>query len=503
MRKAIFVCLSVLIFVPVLLSGSRGVVGHAGAAANPDRPDLLIVGSEIEGMYMARAAADEGLSVVVIDPRDKPGGQLIQGEMLFLDEPLGDNGQSLLQGRVKELFDAYKKGSIRNVEEFRAYFAKLTQGIPIVSGVTITDVDIRQEPDATGRFVESVAYRTKSGAVRTLYPRYVVENTDHAALASRLGLPRIPGMETVFGTADGSNDYMAASYMLKYKNVDWDVFQKQVMKLGKKEREQKYGSETNVTGTFTWGFGKVGASYSSGSDHWFLRGLNAVHQRGGDVLINALLVYGVDPSDPDSVRKAVAEGKEQAKAIVKHLRKELPGWSKAEINGYPEYLYIRDYDRYETEYVLEGTDLMSGKMFWDNVSIGGYEIDLQGTLNSKWGSRKGNPDKYGMPLRSFQAKGFRNVLMAGKNVGASAVAYGSARIQAQTALAAETIGIMLGHIEGKFALADITPARMKALQELIGKKYRIALTGMKANNRIAGLTPEQRLAFNQGQIVIP
>jgi hypothetical protein len=37
-----------------------------------------------------------------------------------------------------------------------------------------------------------------------------------------------------------------------------------------------------------------------------------------------------------------------------------------------------------------------------------------------------------------------NVILAGKNVGASAVAYSSARIQANTSLAAEVIGVILG-----------------------------------------------------------
>jgi len=153
--------------------------------------------------------------------------------------------------------------------------------------------------------------------------------------------------------------------------------------------------------------------------------------------------------------------------------------------------------------VLQGTDLMSGRMFWDNVSIGGYEIDLQGTLNSKWGSRRGTPDKYGMPLRSFLAKGYRNVIVAGKNVGASAVAYGSARIQAQTALAAETIGLMLGRIDGKYALIDTTPAQMKELQDWIRNEYRITLTGVTAADKISGLSEAQRQSFNEGKLIIP
>jgi hypothetical protein len=506
MRSAYTKFAALLPLILLLAAGWSPAAGVATAAETslvPERPDIVLIGSELEGMYLARAAADEGMSVLVLDPRAKPGGQLLEGEMLFLDEPTGDWGQSLLQGRVKQLFDGFKSGKIRKLSEFRQYYDQLAAGIPIVSGVSITGVDIRQAPDASGRFVESLTYRMKDGSERTVYPGYVVENTDIAALTSRLQLPRIPGMESVVAKPAGPKDYMASTMMMRFKNVDWDAFQRGVMSLSPKEREAKYGSETHVNGTFTWGFGKVGANYDSGSDEWFLRGLNTVNQRGGEVMINALLVYGVDPTDEAGVQQALEEGKRQTDRIAAYLRQALPGWSKAEVNGYPEYLYIRDTDRYETEYVLQGTDLMSGAMFWDNVSIGGYPIDMQGTINGKWGIRLGTPDRYGMPLRSFLAKGFRNVIVAGKNVGASAVAYGSARIQAQTALAAETIGILLGQIQGRYSLSDMTPERMKPLQEYVKKEYGIVLTGIKANDKTAGLTEAQRRQFNEGRLVLP
>lgn len=503
MKKSKLVTILVIsILLAQIFLPNDAAIPHA-AAADPARPDVVIIGSEIEGMYLARAAKDEGLSVLILDPRERPGGQLLEGEMLFLDEPMGDGGQTLLQGRIAGLFADYKKGKIRKIEDFRAYFQELVNGIPLESGITITDVDIRQQPDGSGRFVDAITYRTKTGTEKTVYPGYVVENTDFAALTSRLGLARIPGMETIIPTPDGSPDYMAASFMLKYKNVDWRTFQREVMSLSKAQREQKYGSETTVTDTFTWGFARVGDSYQTGRDDWFLRGLNIVNQLDGEVLINALLVYGVDPADPESVEQALAEGRSQAQKILDHLRKSLPGWSRAEINGYPSYLYIRDFDRYETEYVLQGTDLMSGTMFWDNVSIGGYVIDLQGTIHNKWGQRKGNPDKYGMPLRSFLPKNYRNVIVAGKNVGASAVAYGSARIQAHTALAGEVIGIMLGRIKGEYQLSDMTPERMKQLHEYIREKYGIRLTGITANNKIRHLTEAEKSLFNQGKLIIP
>lgn len=175
----------------------------------------------------------------------------------------------------------------------------------------------------------------------------------------------------------------------------------------------------------------------------------------------------------------------------------------AEMNGFPDYLYIRDYNRYQTEYVLQASDLMSGKMFWDNVSIGGYPIDLQGTASHTWGQHSGDPDKYGMPLRSFIPKGFANVILAGKNVGASSVAYGSARIQANTSLAAEVIGILLGQLKGERELSKLTQDEMQDIHEYLKNKYGIVLNGVTAKNKMGDLTEDQIHQLNIGKLLLP
>lgn len=466
---------------------------------DPTKPDVVLIGSEIEGVYLARAARDEGLNVVVLDPREKPGGQLIEGEMLYLDEPFADGGKSLLQGKVKQLFDAYKKGDIRKKEEFKRYYDSLLDGIAVESGIQITNVSFSQDAKTSKRSIDSITYLTKDRQSKTIRSRYWVENTDFAALTSRLGLTRIPGIETVFDAPGVAKDYMASSIMMKFKNVDWAKFQKEVNKLSHKEIEEKYGAETNVTDMFTWGFGNVGASYKSTRKELFLRGLNTVNQGNGEVLINALLIYNVDPANEASVRTALEWGRQETERILPHLRQWLPGWENAELNGFPDYLYVRDYDRYETEYVLQASDLMSGRMFWDDVSVAGYPIDLQGTLTHTWGTRVGDPDKYGMPLRAFLPKGYANVLTAGKNIGASAVAYGSARIQPQTALAGEVIGHMMGRLGRDRLLSAVSESEMKKLQDYVQETAGIKLRGGEGKNKIPKLTEEQRQQLNKGK----
>lgn len=159
---------------------------------------VVVTGSEIEGIYLARAAVDEGLSVVILDPREKPGGQLIQGQMQFLDEPVADQNHSLLQGRVKDLFTRYKKGEIRKASEFEQYYNSLIKGIPMESGITIINVEKVQDNETSTQKIKSITYRTADGLEKVIRANYWVENTDFTALTGVQGLERIPGIETVF-----------------------------------------------------------------------------------------------------------------------------------------------------------------------------------------------------------------------------------------------------------------------------------------------------------------
>lgn len=478
------------------------------APAEPAKPpeppkeqvDVVVFGSELEGMYLARAAADEGLKVKVLDPRERIGGQLLEGEMLFLDETKDDQGRSLVQGRIKQLFDGFKSAKIRKKDEYVRYFDELRSGIPIESGIAIAD--IRTAPPADGasdETVVSVDYTTQDGQLKRIEAEYWVENTDYAAFASRLNVTRLPGLESFYGHPD-KIEYMSAGMMLKFKNVDWKTFSTHFNGLSAQERSKKYGYGY-VNDSFAIGLTGMTNAYKPTNDRVFLRGLNAVNQRDGEVLINALLIYTVDPSDPQSVAEALELGRKEMPLIRDHFRKSIVGWEQAELNGFPNYLYIREYNHYETEYVLKPSDMLGANMFWDNVSIAGYPLDLQGTSVNKWGIEMGRPDKYGMPLRSFLLKRYDNVILAGKNVGASAIAYGSARIQPNTGLAAETIGVLLGQIDGKKKLKQLTEADMPALHSYLAQQYNIKLTGVKGNNKLAGWTADELRKLDTGEIV--
>ncbi|MGG6313631.1 FAD-dependent oxidoreductase [Paenibacillus macerans] len=441
------------------------------------RYDVVVLGSEIEGVLLAKEAHDAGLNVLILDPRRKPGGELIQGQMLVLDEPNDNRKRSLVQGELKHLYDGYKAGTIRRLPAFEGYYRKLIEGIPLRSGIAVDGVEIEDLAPGKGKTVRSLTYLAEDGKLYQVQAGYFVDNTDFNALTSHLGNRRIPGMESLYNGK--KPDYMAATYMLRFKNVDWSKLHQAVLDhYPLTNVRKKFGANTYVDRDFATGFSNLTYNYRPRDSRLMLRGLNATYQKDGEVIINSLLVYDVDPSDPKSVGSAVVRAKAESPYIAKYLREHIPGFEKAQLGGYPDYLYIRDYNRYETEYVLDYPDLMSGRMFWDNVTVGGYPVDLQATRVVKKGIGYGKPDRYGIPLRSFELKSYDNVLVAGKNVGARIKAYGSARIIPTTALAGQTMGILLGREwkQRHKRLSELTPADFRRIHQYLKKDYGIVLT---------------------------
>src|ERR1017187_903139 len=86
------------------------------------------------------------------------------------------------------------------------------------------------------------------------------------------------------------------------------------------------------------------------------------------------------------------------------------------------------------DHVLTQQDLMSGR-FEDAVAIGGWPMDAHPPEGFDRPDLPPNttlspPEVYDIPLRSLYSRNIANLLMAGRNISASYVAFRSARVMA-------------------------------------------------------------------------
>lgn len=105
----------------------------------------------------------------------------------------------------------------------------------------------------------------------------------------------------------------------------------------------------------------------------------------------------------------------------------------------------REYRRFIGDHVLTQHDVLTQTPFEDRIAFGGWSIDLHppgGVYATERGSRHWHPDgNYHIPLRSLYSVNVGNLWMAGRNISASHVAFGTTRVMATCGVIGEAAGV--------------------------------------------------------------
>ncbi|WP_030908351.1 FAD-dependent oxidoreductase [Streptosporangium amethystogenes] len=104
----------------------------------------------------------------------------------------------------------------------------------------------------------------------------------------------------------------------------------------------------------------------------------------------------------------------------------------------------REYRRFIGDHVLTQQDITGQTRFPDTIGFGGWSIDLHppGGIYAADSPSKHlfGPGLYDIPFRSLYSVNVRNMLMAGRDISASHVAFGSTRVMATCAVVGEAAG---------------------------------------------------------------
>jgi hypothetical protein len=105
----------------------------------------------------------------------------------------------------------------------------------------------------------------------------------------------------------------------------------------------------------------------------------------------------------------------------------------------------REYRRFVGDHVLTQQDVLRQVEFEDRIGFGGWSIDLHpvgGIYADEHGSRHWHPDGvYHVPLRTLYSRNVGNLWMAGRDISASHVAFGTTRVMATCAVVGEAAGV--------------------------------------------------------------
>lgn len=105
----------------------------------------------------------------------------------------------------------------------------------------------------------------------------------------------------------------------------------------------------------------------------------------------------------------------------------------------------RESRRFEGDYMIKQQDVIEQRLHDDAVAFGGWSIDLHpadGVFSEKPGCNQWHSKGiYQIPYRSLYSRNVKNLFLAGRIISATHVAFGSTRVMATAAHAAQVVGL--------------------------------------------------------------
>ncbi len=387
--------------------------------------DVLVFGSEPEAIVAAVSAAEEGAATLLVTPDDRLGGLFVLGELNVLD--LKTQPHDYQRGLFERWWRMVGRGESFDVDDAEEAFSELLSaaGVRVVRSVAAAKPMI----EAPG-VISGISFGAGDDRRFEVRAAHVIDGTADADLAAAAGA----GFD--FGwRAFGVDIRQADTLVLQVTGVDWGALTE-----GVRARGRDYAvAKADVV----WGhFGGVPAAYQPSAPGLRLRGLNLGRQDDGTVLVNALLIYGLDPLDEGSREagreRALAEGPR----IVEYLRAHVPGFEAAVFAGGAEELYVRESRHLRARCVLSADDVFDNRVTPQDVAAGGYPLDAQSMTPSDTGFVWGNPEMYGGRLCMLVPLGGPSGLwVVGRSAGYDPVAFASARVVPFGMAMAEAAGV--------------------------------------------------------------
>ncbi|MDQ6419464.1 FAD-dependent oxidoreductase [Paenibacillus sp. LHD-117] len=388
-----------------------------------DRYDVIVAGTDPEGVAASISAARNGLSVLLVDGREREilGGLMTLGWLNSLDlnyspeQPkLSGKLNFLNKGIFQEWYDRIE-GTSFDVNTAANAFYEMVKDEPNIDLM----MKVRSMEPVVGTWkpaaaIEGIRIVDAGGTAHEVKAGAVIDATQDADIAALAGAPYTIGRQDI----GRPQDQMAVTLVFKMSGVTqkvWDSF-------------ANIGDGTGIDSMSAWGFLKAREYVSSNPERVGIRALNVGRQNDDTILINAMHIFGIDPLNPASVQEALEIGTKEAPLIVDYLRKTYKELKDVEFAGVAPELYVRETRHIEGEYRLTTVDVVDNRDFWDAIAYGSYKVDIQRLNAQDRGAIVVAPEQYGVPFRTLVPLGVDNLLVVGRAASFDTIPHGSARV---------------------------------------------------------------------------
>lgn len=432
--KITYVILIIILIFSLLLSSCAAPASPAVFALPASQPakvteavssspysfPLIVVGGEPEGIAAAVSAARNGVQTLLICQENALGGLLTQGRLNFLDMNYGPDKTLLTQGIFQEFYKS--QGNAFDIVETEKYFLSLVQKEPNITLLLNTQF---LSPLMDGEQIVGVRVNENS-QIKEYYGQRIIDATADADVAAAAGVPFTVGAED-YGQKDRA---MGVTLVFSLKGVNWPYvflynnWNRLISKIKPGWGDPAAGASWKVA----WGYGAQALEYTPHDPGIRLRGPNLARQKNGQVLVNALLIFGVNGLDPQSKAQGIERGKAELSYIVKYMRENFAGFAHAELVDTAPQLYVRETRHIQGEYRLTIDDVLENRDQWDRIAHGSYPVDIQPAGPKDLGNVIGKPAIYSIPFRSLVPLKVNHLLVVGRSASYDSLAAGSARV---------------------------------------------------------------------------
>ncbi|QHQ60872.1 FAD-dependent oxidoreductase [Anaerocolumna sedimenticola] len=208
--------------------------------------------------------------------------------------------------------------------------------------------------------------------------------------------------------------------------------------------------------------------------------------RGHSHMVSAMENYGVDSGywwlELGGTKDVIKDGEEIRDELLKYLygiwdhikNKGDHGAENYELEWVQFLPGKRESRRIMGDYILKYQDLKESRVFKDAVAYGGWPMDMHPPEGFMYSGEATNfiklKDVYTIPYRCYYSKNIENLMMAGRNISATHMAFGSIRVMATCAVGGQAVGTAAALAVAKGCIpreigADIEKLQQKLLKD--------------------------------------
>lgn len=185
--------------------------------------------------------------------------------------------------------------------------------------------------------------------------------------------------------------------------------------------------------------------------------------------------FKVDDTSSESLTEATLYGRKILPEYERYYNEYMPGCEKAELIKSADFIGIRESRRIVCEYMLGGEDFFREEPFPDEIGRYSYPIDIHPMSSDEKGMegfrqalkmRHEDGESYSIPYRCLVPKKLKNVLVAGRSVGADHAMQASIRVIPGCYITGQACGVAAAVcVENQTGAKDADVAK---IQELLG-----------------------------------